>query len=200
MNEAANVKTALRKHIISLRDALSGETRRAYSEIITRKILSLEVYRNARVVMAYMTFGSEFETGGLIKAALAEGKEVALPKVNRKQRGIMDLYLVHDLARDLEPGVWGIPEPRPETCKLMMDLSGIDFILAPGVAFGRGGERLGYGGGYYDRLLSRLPTLPVLVAAAFSLQVVEGIPVQPNDRMVDLVITENAEFNPHGTR
>jgi 5-formyltetrahydrofolate cyclo-ligase len=68
----------------------------------------------------------------------------------------------------------------------------VDFVLVPGVAFTARCERLGYGGGYYDRLIPRFAGRPALVAAAYSLQIVPALPVSATDRSVDLVVTENA--------
>ena len=66
----------------------------------------------------------------------------------------------------------------------------IDFILLPGVAFGRDGARLGYGGGFYDKLLARLPHSPALAAAAFAMQLAEDIPQEATDRRVEWLVTE----------
>jgi 5-formyltetrahydrofolate cyclo-ligase len=70
----------------------------------------------------------------------------------------------------------------------------VDFVLVPGVAFTARCERLGYGGGYYDRLIPQFAGRPALAAAAYSLQIVPEVPVTPSDRSVDLVVTEDAEY------
>jgi 5-formyltetrahydrofolate cyclo-ligase len=66
----------------------------------------------------------------------------------------------------------------------------VDFILLPGVAFTREGARLGYGGGFYDKLLAQMPHRPALVAGAFALQVVQEIPLDSTDRSVEWLVTE----------
>jgi 5-formyltetrahydrofolate cyclo-ligase len=70
-------------------------------------------------------------------------------------------------------------------------LDTIDFILLPGVAFGRDGARLGYGGGFYDKLLARLTHKPVLAAGAYGMQLIEDIPQEATDRKVEWLATEN---------
>lgn len=186
---APNPKAALRKEILAARDALPPPERRALSARITPQILSLDAYRNARCVLAYMSFGSEFETAALVGDALAGGKELCLPRVNPDTREL-DLQRIENIDGDLQSGVWGIREPRPACKHVAPDR--IDFVLLPGVAFTPRCERLGYGGGFYDRLIARFANRPPLVAAAFALQMCENIPLDANDRRIDLVVTESS--------
>ncbi len=99
-----------------------------------------------------MSFGSEFDTTTLVDDALARGMQLCLPRVDRDTRALA-LHHVENLARDLQSGVWGIREPRADCPHA--DLGRIDCVLLPGVAFTPRCERLGYGGGYYDRLIAR---------------------------------------------
>ena len=78
-----------------------------------------------------------------------------------------------------------------ERCTKEYALGTVDFILLPGVAFTREGARLGYGGGFYDKLLARMPDRPALVAGAFALQVVQDIPQESTDRKVEWLVTED---------
>jgi 5-formyltetrahydrofolate cyclo-ligase len=192
MLRQGDLKKAIRQAVLARRDALPAAARTRASAVIQHKIVNLPAYRSARTVLGYMNFGSEFESARFVRAVLNDGKILVLPKINRAARKL-DLYRVHDLERDLAAGVWGIKEPRSERCAPHTSQQ-IDFVLAPGVAFDEKGERLGYGGGYYDRLLHSLGKHPVLAAAAFSVQIVDQVPVEANDRAVDLVVTENAEY------
>ncbi len=192
MNDG-EVKRTLRQRIIALRDGLSEGQRRSHSGRICAAILELGAYREARMVAAYMSIGSEPETRALAQHALTSGKGLALPRINRGKDGL-ELYEVRDLAADLKPGVWGIPEPDPGRCRPVADLGELGFILVPGVAFGREGERLGYGKGYYDRLLRQVGSGIPRVAGAFSLQVIPGVPMEPADEWIDLVVTEAGSF------
>lgn len=185
-------KRDLRKRILALRDTLPGELRRDLGTRITARLLKLDAYREAGTVLAYLSFGSEFDTAAFTRDALANGKKLALPRVNRATREL-ELFVVRDPEKDVAPGVWGISEPLAECCAPAA-LDEIGFVLVPGVAFTRGGARLGYGGGYYDRLLARFARRPPAVAAAFSLQVVDAIPVGETDQRVDAVITEEALY------
>jgi 5-formyltetrahydrofolate cyclo-ligase len=151
----------------------------------------LDAYRSASCVMAYVTFGSEFETGDFIADLLAQGKQLLLPRVERGSRALT-LHAVQDPARQLEAGVWGIRQPRAD-CPAAA-ASQVDFVLVPGVAFTARCERLGYGGGFYDRFIHGLASRPALVAAAYSVQLVPELPLSESDQRVDLVITEGAEY------
>ena len=180
-------KKALRASVIAQRDALDAETRRRASQIITAKLRALATYRAAGVVCAYASFGSEFESAPFCSEVIAAGKRLLLPRINRAAR-TLELCEVRNLDGDLVAGVWGIREPA-ERCPIVLP-SAVEFLLVPGVAFTATGERLGYGGGYYDRLLSGLNAKAPRVAAAFSVQIVDDLPVGPRDQRVHRVVTE----------
>ncbi len=193
----AEAKSALRETIRGRRDAMDVGARAALSRAIIQDIIGLDAYRRSRVVMAYVTFGSELQTGAFIRDVLAEGKTLILPRVNRAKRAL-ELYEVREPARDLEPGVWGILEPKPDRCA-RVELDVVDFILVPGLAFDVRRRRLGYGGGFYDRLLGGLtahPPLrrPPLVAGAFEAQMVGVVPAGAHDVEMDIVVTESGRY------
>lgn len=149
--------------------------------------------------MAYAGFGSELQTGEFLRSVLEQGKTLVLPRVNRHERRL-DLYEIQDLECDLKPGTWGILEPDLRACPEVAP-DAIDFVLVPGIAFDPEGGRLGYGGGYYDKLLGEgFPTLPPLVAGAFEVQMVEAIPLQEHDVRVGRIVTEEGHYGPdlHG--
>ena len=185
----AAAKAALRIAVKTRRDALSPAARAAFSARITARLLELDSFRAAHTVLAYSSFGSEFDTSALIHHALAQGKTLLLPRVVRGSRDLA-LHVVKDLGRDLQPGVWGILEPNPERAKITQVF---DFkcILVPGLAFTPGCERLGYGAGFYDELIARCRQKPALVAAAFAAQMVDDIPCTLADQRVDQVVTED---------
>ena len=187
----AEAKAALRRAVLRRRDALTEGDRALLSERIVAAVLELPAYRDAGVVLAYASFGTELRTDGLLRRVLADGKVLLLPRV---ERGGLGLYEVRDLAGDLEPGTWGIREPKPDRCP-PAEPGGVGFALVPGVAFDREARRLGYGGGFYDRLLAGgLPEGTPLVSGAFELQVVDEVPTDPHDAAVDFVVTEGGIY------
>lgn len=191
MNDLRAEKAALRQAVLARRDALSGAARTDLSRRITSALVSQPALATAGTVAAYLSFGSELDTADFVASVLDAGKRLVLPRVNRQQRRL-DLHVVDDLESDLVPGVWGIREPS-ERCP-PATLEEVDVMLAPGVAFSAGCDRLGYGGGFYDKLLARRGAQPLVIAAAFDLQIVAALPVGPTDVAVDMVITESAIY------
>lgn len=182
-------KPGIRKQLIALREQIAPGMRAAHNAAITARLLQLPEYRQADAVLGYMNFGAEFASELWIQQALADGKRLALPRVNH-HTSQLDLYWVDDLENQLELGLWEIREPIVERCERLNTLNEVEFALLPGVAFTRDGARLGYGGGFYDKLLARMTHRPVLVAAAFALQIVEQIPQEATDIKVEWIITE----------
>jgi 5-formyltetrahydrofolate cyclo-ligase len=187
---AQGLKQSLRQRIIAAREKLPAPERLRLSHAVVGSVCKLNAYRQAQTVLGYLNFGAELAAELWVRQALADGKRVLLPRVNRASRHL-DLYQVRDLAHDVAPGLWGIREPVVERCIKEEALGTVDFILLPGVAFTRAGARLGYGGGFYDKLLAHMPHRPALVAGAFALQVVQEIPQESTDRKVEWLVTED---------
>ena len=134
-----------------------------------------------------LPFGSEWDTRPLVALALARNKRVAVPRVNKATHDL-EFSLLSDLERDVAPGYRGIPEPHAHCAPLAREA--IDWVLVPGVAFDCAGQRLGYGGGYYDRLLSGLSARVPRIAGAYELQLVDHVPHAAHDLGVDVIVTE----------
>lgn len=183
-------KQALRQSIIAAREKLPAPERLRLSRAVIGSVCDLPAYRQAQTVLGYLNFGAELAAELWVRQALSDGKRVLLPRVNRASMHL-DLYRVQDLREDVAPGLWGIREPVVERCTREDALGTVDFILLPGVAFTRAGARLGYGGGFYDKLLARMPDRPALVAGAFALQVVPDIPQENTDRRIEWLVTED---------
>jgi 5-formyltetrahydrofolate cyclo-ligase len=195
-DDVSAAKSTLRKRIVAQRDALNEDTRRELSKRITAHLLTLSSLRDASCVMAYANFGSEFDTSALLSYVITSGKQLILPRVDRVTR-TLQTFRVTDTDRDLQRGSWGIHEPAPEYCTRVSD-DAVQFVLVPGLAFTQLGKRLGYGGGFYDQFIARLEHLshrPTFIAAAFSLQVVDDIPMTGSDRKIGTLVTEHGPMN-----
>ncbi|HZK25475.1 MAG TPA: 5-formyltetrahydrofolate cyclo-ligase [Oscillospiraceae bacterium] len=183
-----NEKKELRKKILAERDLLTWDQVKANSLKIAENLFALPQYQAAQTIMYFLNFGKEVLTMKMVPQTLAHGKRAVATKTVTKERRMI-LSEIHDLEADLEPGLWGIPEPKPEALR-PLEPKEIDFVVVPGVAFDLQGNRLGYGGGYYDRFFPQLRDGVPLVAVTFEVQITNGIPVDPWDRRVDFIITE----------
>ncbi len=181
-------KKAIRKRIIRQRDRLSQEEIAGKSRSIAERLYSLPAYRDARVVMFFITFGSEVDTRPMVEETIKKGKMALAPKPVVKRRELIPSQIL-DWERDLVPGAYNIPEPTEKTLR-PVGPEAIDLMIVPGVAFDQKGNRLGYGGGYYDRFFQHLKPQTPLVAPAFELQLLQEVPVEKWDRRVDMIITE----------
>lgn len=185
-------KLQIRKAVLAAREQLPPDSRAEHSAAITERLLQLPEYRQADSVLGYMNIGAEFASELWVAQVLAAGKRLALPRVNHHANRL-DLYWVDDPENQLVPGLWGIREPVVERCERLNSVNEVEFALLPGAAFTRRGERLGYGGGFYDKLLAGLEAgkqRPALAAAAFALQIVEYLPQEATDVRVAWIITE----------
>lgn len=185
-------KRLLREQVLAARDALDPAYRAAASAAITTALTSLPAWATAHTVLAYTGFGSEIDTADFLAATLAAGKTLVLPRVDRATRALQ-LHVVRDPATELVAGVWGIREPDPARCPVAA-ADRLDFALLPCVALTVRGERLGYGGGFCDRLIARLPRRPPLIAACFALQLQDHLPLEATDQKIDGVLTDRAAY------
>ncbi|MGE5673581.1 MAG: 5-formyltetrahydrofolate cyclo-ligase [Mycobacterium leprae] len=183
-------KAALRKQMIEQRLALSPDERQARSCAAQAALLASEAFASARRLLLYVAFRGEVGTEAIVAAAAKAGKELVLPRV---EKATHKLWL-HRWDGDwfgLHNGTYGIQEP----CAVwpLVEPGSIDLVVVPGAAFDRLGGRLGYGGGYYDRLLPLIRTgnsRAKLIGLAYDLQVVEAIPTEEHDVRLDGVATE----------
>lgn len=187
-------KQKIRKNILAAREQLSPDVRTAYNAAITERLLQMPEYKRAGTVLGYMNFGSEYASELWIAKVLHEGKRLALPRVN-PDTNRLDLYWVDDPESQLQAGLWGIREPLVERCKRLNSINEVEFALLPGIAFSRNGARLGYGGGFYDKLLEYAPPCLERVVAAYGLQIVTRIPQEKTDVSIGWIVTEAESIN-----
>ncbi|RKD23199.1 5-formyltetrahydrofolate cyclo-ligase [Ammoniphilus oxalaticus] len=166
---------------------MPADVRQAKSSLIVEQILRNTLYQKSKLLFSFVPFDHEIDLRSLLEQALADGKQVAIPLADMKNKQ-MTLYYFERWDQ-LQPGVYGILEPDPLRSK-QVDPSEIDLIVMPGVGFDRKGGRIGYGGGFYDRFLAKLDPRPPLLAPCFSEQLMEEAPMEEHDFRVDLIITE----------
>jgi 5-formyltetrahydrofolate cyclo-ligase len=178
-------KKAIRQEIIKRRAALDPLEREQNSFAAARRLLSWSKYQEAKTVLLFAGVRSEIDTRFLAQESLRLGKCVAMPRCVPKSRELLLLEI--ESWEDLKPGFYGLLEPGPEEPCILP--TAVDLIVSPGVAFSPSGYRIGYGGGYYDRLIAQLPGV-LTVGLAFELQVVASLPRDMYDMPVDFLVTE----------
>lgn len=168
---AAAEKTRIRMEMRETRDSLDDGARAAKNTAITERIMGLDEYRAADAIMAYVAFGSEVDPEPAMRVAAGEGKRVIIP----------DFFGLLELT--------GVYASRAKAFE-------VDLVLVPGIAFDKRGYRLGYGGGWYDRLAPKLHEKVKMVGIAFEEQIVREVPDEPHDLLLDLIITDSRVIKP----
>lgn len=181
------MKDKLRKEMIAKREAhhKKGEGHLLCIEIMDR-FLRLPCFESAKALLLYSSHKGEVHTESIIRSALSLGKRVALPAVMKESHGL-GLYEIKSMD-ELAPGAFGILEPPKEQSREVKPEK-IDIAVVPGVCFDRRGFRIGYGMGYYDKLLGIIPGRKI--GLAYSFQIVDAVPDEMHDVAMDEILTEN---------
>lgn len=180
-------KSDLRKKILAKRDLLSEEELNYKSMLIRENLWTLNEFTKAENIFLFVNFRSEVRTMPIIEKCLEEEKNVILPLTDLKNKRLI-LYYVKNL-NNLNEGTYGILEPDPEINE-RADIKNIDCAIVPGSAFDEKGGRMGYGGGFYDRLLPDLRAGVPKIAIAFELQIIDEVPMGYYDQKMDIIVTE----------
>lgn len=186
------MKKELRRQVLAARQRLQPEEVKEKSRLITVALLELPELQAAETVLAYMDFRQEVETGPLLQELMRLGKKVALPVTDVASKNLW-LYQVQDLEEDIEPGVWGIRQPKTSLPAVRPEQ--LDVVIVPGVAFDLKGYRLGYGGGFYDRFLPQTRPDCRWLAPIFELQLVPDVHPEAHDCRMHRLVTEERTLN-----
>ncbi len=183
------MKKQLRNGVIKKRDALLPLQVAEKSASIINRLLALDEYLKARRIMVYLDFRNEVRTGDLVARAMADAKSIAVPVTDRAKVSLTPSLIIN-FPGDLQPGPWGILEPKPQALR-PLDPAELDVVIIPGVAFDVSGYRIGYGRGYYDRFLRRTGEGTIYIGLAYDFQVLPDIFPGPHDIPVHIILTEN---------
>lgn len=173
-------KAALRRAIREKKRAMTEEEIVSRSEKLGELLARSETYQAAKTVYGYLPYNQEVHTVPMLEQALRDGKKVAVPKI---YGDTMKFLYLDDLSK-VEKNEMGIPEPIADE-PVAEDKTAL--VLMPGLAFTKQGDRMGYGGGFYDRFLAEEPDHPTL-ALCYEFQIVESLPTEEFDIPVDTVL------------
>jgi 5-formyltetrahydrofolate cyclo-ligase len=180
-------KSGIRQQVLRKRDSLDPGKKERKDRFIKKQLFLLPEFQSSPVILFFASFRSEVSTASLIEEALRMGKKVVLPSVDPVHKELR-LYEIKDV-NELSPGYMGIPEPAVPSDR-ERDVNDVTVVIMPGAAFDLRGNRLGYGEGYYDRLLSRLRRKIPLIALAYEGQIVDSLPSEPHDIRVHIIVTD----------
>lgn len=177
-----------------LREALSRNEQLNCSQKIMENLAALPEFVKAKNLLVYMHTGSEVRTDGMVGCGFQMGKRVFVPRVSGRE---MEFYEIRDL-KECVPGFMGILEP-PEDARPFVfgkEMKREDtLMILPGLAFDEKGKRLGYGGGFYDRYLTKHPDC-IKMGIAYDFQCEEEVPAEETDICADMIITEKRVITP----
>ncbi|NLH15298.1 MAG: 5-formyltetrahydrofolate cyclo-ligase [Phycisphaerae bacterium] len=177
-----SLRTELKRRLAEMS---AGEIDRQ-SRIACEFLTQTDDFRNASTVMLFLSMPQEIDTTAVIESAWKAGKRVVVPRIDRKDRQMVAVE-IHRLDHSPDPAISGLRNP---TEGIETPVDQIDLIVAPGLAFDRRGNRLGRGGGYFDRFLADPRRKAAVVGFGFAFQVEDEVPTDPHDRPVDAIVTE----------
>ncbi len=177
-------KSTSRKHFRELRQSISVESKYLLDTALVSNTAILEAFQNAETILCYYPVRGEPNILPLARYAQSQGKKIAFPISHIKERRL-SFHTVSDIS-ELVGGSYGIPEPPIKNTEVT-DFSNT-FCIVPAMAIGKNGQRLGYGGGYYDRFLSSYNG--VSAGLVYSFFLVDAVPAEKHDVALDIIITE----------
>lgn len=184
------MKKKIRRKALLARRAISPEQRRIDSKAICDMVLKSEDFNRAETVFCYVSMDDEVDTSDILKKTLEAGKKLYVPYIT-EERGIM-LAIPLRKVSDLIPGACRIlTAPRYGDELEAVSPEDIDLAIVPGAAFTSSGQRIGMGGGYYDRFLANLGGTSAGIA--YSCQMYHKLPVEKHDQKLDMVFTNGQE-------
>ena len=195
--EMGRAKATIRHQMLALRAAVTEQDRAAWSAAVVERVAATAAFRAADVCCSYVPMPEEVQVGELARIADGRGCVVMLPAFDPVER----LYRMRiwDLRKPLRAGHWNIPEPEGGAFDAPM---GRICMLVPGIAFDAAGNRVGYGAGYYDRMLQRVRAHAgnqvTAIGVAFPFQLHDALPVEPHDQVLDAVVTASAWIDGKG--
>jgi 5-formyltetrahydrofolate cyclo-ligase len=178
----AKEKSRLRVELLSKLKDFSDPERAQQNSVIQKKLLALPEFQKAQTIAFFASEPFEVATDSLISESLNLGKRVVLPRVEQNSSWL-EFHQIQSLA-ELQPGCFGINCPAKNSPKV--ELPQIDLLIVPALAFDLTGNRLGRGGGYFDRVLKKFQG--VSIGLAFDFQLLEKIPIESFDQKLSQVL------------
>ena len=189
-------KVAVREMMVRRRNNLAASEVTQLSQKIEENLFSCDDFLDCQRILYYLSFDKEVCTDSMIFRSLMLQKKVYVPRINKSTKK-MEICQIKSLGVDMKLNDFGIREPVHVPVELPKN---IDVVIAPGLAFDRSGGRIGFGGGYYDKLFAELPKRSLLVGIAYNFQILGSLHQDFWDKKVQKVMTEKETLNGLGIR
>jgi 5-formyltetrahydrofolate cyclo-ligase len=180
-------KRKIRRDFLALRNEMKPFLTQTCSRAVLARIKELPAYKKAKIIMFYLSCGSEVPTDLMINSALSEGKTVVVPAIESRRDRLMCAMKILKV-EDACQLVYGVRQPEIKP-NYAIEKCSIDLIFVPGIAFSVKGSRTGYGKGFYDRWLKDIPVEKV-AGLAYDFQIMDKLPVGKYDLPVGSIVTE----------
>lgn len=186
-------KSELRREILKIRSNMDNNDAAKKSYVIIDKLKNTEEYKFSNTIMVYMDFKNEVNTKKFVSEMLCEGKKVIIPYTDMENVVVIPIKI--DSLNNLVYSRYGYLEPSAQMISKPFDVEKIDLIIVPGVVFDKKKNRIGFGKGYYDKLLHNKRDDAKSIALAYDFQVLDDIPSEKHDIKMDKIITETLIIN-----
>lgn len=190
MNEISNKKKQIRREKLKIRREMNIEEKSNYDKIIKDKFFESSFYKESENIFIYISYDSEINTKDIITRAIKEGKKIYVPRTEFSTK-LMNAVRIENFDNLVESR-YGILEPKKD--EPFIDPNDLDLIVVPGVAFDKNGGRVGYGAGYYDRYFKRInsenKSKIIKLVLAYDFQLIDKVPTDEEDVLIDAVMTE----------
>ena len=180
-------KKTTRKQLLSIMKNITKPQLQRKSQAACDKLRQTPEFENASVVMMFLSLSNEVDTSGAVMAAFQMEKTVLVPCIDQDKSHLIPIVL-HTFDCEMTHDHYGLPYPAQG---IPLPASEIDLVVVPGLGFDNQGNRLGRGGGHYDRLLSQNGFAGMTCGLALEEQVLQKIPIAEHDVPLKMLVTDS---------
>jgi len=181
-------KIAIRKKIIQKRKEVDGLKKNENSIAISHRLFEMKSFKESKSVFCFLSTFFEVQTEEIIRESLRLGKQVSVPLLDSGE-GSLRATRIPSMDIEFVTGRCGIRVPT-QKFRNIVPFSSIDFVVVPGLAFDAFGNRIGYGGGFYDNFFKKIKKSVTRVAIGYGFQFLDLVPHTKLDERVHFLVTE----------
>ena len=183
----AKTKIEIRKTIIQKREALGDLEKDEKNLAIAQRLFGMDEFKKSKTIFCFLSTSFEVQTERIIRESLRLGKQVLVPLLDPGEN--LKASRIPSMDIDFVLGEYDVRQPAPKF-RDIVPFSNIDFVVVPGLAFDSFGNRIGYGGGFYDKFFKKITGNVSRVAVGYDFQLFNLVPHSDLDEPVHFLITE----------